>query len=297
MAIKKRSTNSQGGYTDYKHLKSNYNNSSVNNPSHKANLPTNYNIKPITLEDCDRCVYEEFNKRFIIGEKQMPIILLDAELTSIHMQNIEQFDVSKGFLNGPFFTVFRKKSAPKYRTSPTYKKVVYTVPKQKKNGIVFEDWITDGPLAYDLFYEFKFITNFREHTNEFETQMRHYFRNKRNIIVCNNERFSIGPSSLDALVELELVNRESIEQRTLYVLTYSLILDCFTRDLSTMQKRERPNKYTLDISVDDGHTIQKDTTIEILADRMNIPLEPYPTHGEVVPTELEKKTNKPVSST
>lgn len=261
MAIKKRSQNDSGGYTDYKHLVSNYNESSENNPSHKADMPTNFDLKTITLEDCDRAVFEEFNKRFNAGSKQMPLILLDAELTSIHLQNYEQFDTDKGFLNGPFFTMFRNKSTPKYRTNPTYKKVIYSVPKQKAKGIVYEDWITEGPLSYDLFYEFKFITNYREITNEFENQMRYYFRNKRNIIICNNERFSIGPVDYNELSTLEIVNRGSIEQSILYVTTYNIKLDCFTRDMSTVQKRERPNRWTIDVSVVDGDNVQNDSQI------------------------------------
>ena len=74
MPIKKRSINSQGAYSDYPHLVSNYNDSNINNPSQQANLPTNYELKSITLEDCDRSVYEELNKRFRVGEKQMPLI-------------------------------------------------------------------------------------------------------------------------------------------------------------------------------------------------------------------------------
>jgi hypothetical protein len=284
MAIKKRSINSQGQQTDYKHLVSTFNQSSPNNPSHLSNLPTNYDIKTITLEDCDRAVFEEFNKRFKIGEKFMPIILLDTELTAFQMQTqyTEQYDIDKGFLNGPYFTMFRTKSIPKFRTNATYKPVIYTIPKMKANGMVYEEWIAPGPLSYDLIYEFKFLTNYREYTNEFESQMRKYFGNKRNIIICNNERFSFGPQEQDVLAELEIVNREEVEERTLYVLTFTLKLECFTRDMSDVQKRERPNKYTLDISVQEGNTVYKDSTIEILADRIDIDIEPYPFgHGDI----------------
>lgn len=278
MGIKKRSINSKGQQTDYKHLTATFNTSSPNNPSHLSNLPTNNILKTITLEDCDRSVYEEFNKRFKVGEKFIPVLLLDAELNAMQMQNTENFDFSKGFLNGPYFTMTRSKSLPKFKTSPSAKKVIYTVPKQKANGIVYEDYISESPIAYDLIYDFSFITNFREHTNQFEEQMMYYFRNKRNIIICNNERFSIGSDSQDALSTLEIVNREESEDKTIYILSYTLKLECFTRDMSTMQKRERPNKYTLDISVKDSNEkeIEKDSTIELLADRTTINIEPYP---------------------
>lgn len=282
MAIKKSSINGQGGQTDYKHLVSNYNTSSVNNPSHNSGVPTNYDIKTITLEDCDRAMYEEFNKRFVVGEKIMPLILLDTETASLQFQNAEQFDLDKGFLNGPFFTIYRSKSMPKLRTSPTFKKAIYTVPKQKANGIVYEEWITEGPLNYDLIYELKFITSYREYINVFEEQMRHYFRNKRNIIICNNERFSVGPEDQNTLASLDIINLESVEERTLYALSFVLKLECFTRDMSTVQKREKPNKFTINISVrdDKNNVVEKDSTIEINADKLSVNLNPWPFEHE-----------------
>lgn len=264
MPIKYRSQNSQNAYTDYKHLTSNYNDSSFNNPSHKSNEPTNFNLKEITFEDCDMAVYEEFNKRFRIANHYMGIILLDAELVSIHYQNYEQFDSDKTYLNFPFFTMFRKKAIPKYRTSPAFKPVVYVVPKYTEgNELVYEEWITEGPLCYDLIYEFKFITYYREYTNEMEQQMRYYFRNKRNIIVVQNDRFSIGPNDYNTIAEVEIVNRESVDQKTLYVSTFELKLDCWTRSLANMQKRERPNKFVLDISVTDAGVKRTDAPINL----------------------------------
>ncbi|MEO6306076.1 MAG: hypothetical protein ABIP51_23210 [Bacteroidia bacterium] len=263
MAIKKRSINEKTGYTDYSHLDSNENNSNPNQPSHLANLPTNFNLKSISLEDCDQAVYSEFNDRFIIAENTMPIVLLDAELSALKDQNYKQYDKTKDYLNGPFLTMYRKESIPKYRTNPTTKKVVAAIPVQKANGVVFEEYIYDGPLCYDLIYDFKFITNFREYTNKFEEQFRNYFRNRRSIIIINNERFSIGPVNYDTFSSVELVNRESIEQRTLYVSTYELKFECFIRDLSNMQKRERPNKFFLSFDVqDDKGNTQNITTVE-----------------------------------
>lgn len=282
MPIHKRSINSQFNYTDYKHLKSNYNNSGYNNPTHLKNEPTNFNLKTITLEDCDRGVYEEFNKRFRVNNKSMPLIILDAELVSIHYQNYEQYDTDKQYLNGPYFTMFRKQEIPKYRTNPAYKPVVYTVPKMKANGLVYEDYIAEGPLCWELVYEMKFISNYREYTNEMAHQIRHYFRNKRNIIVVNNERFSIGPSDYDSMMKVEIINRESVEQKTMYVSTYELKLYCWTQDLSTMQKRERPNTYVLDITVQDSVSKQRDQPIMI--DRFSLNTNKYPNHPVPDPT-------------
>jgi hypothetical protein len=253
MAIRKRSSNEKLGYTDYPHLKSDFNNSNPKNPTHHINEPHNNNLKSISLEDCDQAVFLEFDNRFLIGENYMQILLLDAELTSLREQNAKQFDKDKNFLNGPFFTMFRKESKPKYRTNPANKQTAYIVPIQKANGVVYEEYIFDGPLSYDLIYEFKFITNYREFSNKFEEQFRHYFRNKRNIIVVNQERFSIGPVDFENFSTVELVNRESVDQRTYYVATYELKLECFIRDLSNMQKRERPNKFKIDFNVSDGN--------------------------------------------
>lgn len=282
MPIHKRSINSQGNYTDYKHLVSKYNQTNWTNPSQKENVPTNFNLSEITLEDCDRGVYEEFNKRFRIANKWMPLIILDAELVSIHYQNYEQYDTDKQYLNGPYFTMFRKQAIPKYRTNPAYKPAVYVVPKMKAQGIVYEEWITEGPLNWELVYELKFISNFREYTNEMEHQMRHYFRNRRNIIVVNTERFSIGPADYDTLANVEIINRESVEQRTLYVSTFELKLFCWTRDLSNMQKRERPNTFVLDIKVQDSFKTEVDQPIWIETYEQNTAN--FPTHPVPDPT-------------
>lgn len=277
MAIRKRSINSQGNYTDYKHLVSNYNETNLANFSHEVNLPTNFNLKTITLEDIDMAVFQEFNNRFKIGEKIMPLIILDAEVSSLHNANYLQFDKNKQFLNGPYFTIFRTDCKPLRRTSPTYKKVIYSRPISSANGIVFEEYITEGPKEYNLFYELKFITNYREYTNQMEAEMRHFFRNKRNMIICNNERFVIGPDDQNQLSKLEMVNREDVALRTLYVTTFTLKLWCFTRDLSNMQKRLRPNTFTLDITAQDSLNKEEESS-KINIERFDVDTEGYTTH-------------------
>lgn len=225
------------------------NDSNPKNSSHKSNIPHNFNLKTITLSDCDQAVYNEFNKRFKVAGNAMPLILLDAELLSIKEENITQLNEDKEYLRGPFFTMIRTESKPKYRTNPANKKTIYSVPKLKKNGVVIEDYIYNGTLSYDLFYEFKFISGKRISSNEFEEQMRAYFKNKRNIIVCSNERFSISPVDFNNFSKLDIQNIDSINQKTYYISTYELKLECFIRDLSDMQKRERPNKFQIDFQV------------------------------------------------
>lgn len=262
MAIRK--INKELKKSEYHHLKNNYNDSNVYNPSHDANLPTNFELKTITLEDIDQGVYIEFNKRFNIRGKLMPLIPGDAEVTSIHMQNFEQFDAEKGYLNGPFLIYTRTSTEKRFRTNPAYKKLLYAIPKKKAQGIVIEEYIGEGPISYELMYEFKFVSDFRESMNQMEEQLNDYFRNKRNIFTVNNERFSIGPADQNKIGQLELLNREEAAQRTLYVLTFNLKVWCYTFDASRVQKRERPNTYNIDIVVKDSkeQVIDESTYIE-----------------------------------
>ena len=278
MAIKARSINGQGDYTDYKHLKSNYNTSNISNYSHLVNIPTNFNLKSIFFEDIDMAIYREFNRAFKINSKDMPLIILDADLISLQKQNYEQFDSDKQFLNLPFFTMYRTNSVKVRRTNPGFKQVLYTEPKMKANGIVYEEYISEGPIDWELYYQFQFVTNYREYTNQMEQQMGYYFRNKRNMINLDNDRFVIGPQSQDTLGQLEIINREDVEQRTLYVTTYNLKVWCYTRDLSNMQKRERPNTFLLDIVLKDsvGTTSSSDTIT--MVERYELDNTDYPTH-------------------
>lgn len=277
MAIKKRSINSQGKYTDYKHLKNNYNNSNLNNYSHKSNVPTNFNLTEITLADIDTSVFQEFNNRFSIANKNIGLLILDAEVPSLHNQNYKQFDQDKGFLNLPFFSMIRTKATPIRKTNPSYKPAVYVVPISKPNGIVYEEYITEGPIEYELIYDFKFITNYREYTNEMEQQMGFYFRNKRNMIVCNNERFVISPLNQGTLGELEIINREDVIERSLYMMTYTLKVWCWTRSLANMQKRERPNTLLLNMEIKDS--MNKITTSDTFnIERLEVNMEKYPEH-------------------
>lgn len=283
MPIHKRSINSQFNYSDYQNLRTNYNTSNYNNYSHKEDFRTNYNLTNITLEDLDMAVYNEFNKRFHIGEKDMPILLLDAEVPALMNDNYEQFDLDKGFLNLPFLTLFRTKTTRLRKTNPANKMVAYAIPKKKENGIVFEEYITEAPIEFELEYEIKFITNFRQSTNEMEQQMAYYFRNKRNMILFNGERFVISPVSQDTLGEVEIINRETIDQRTLYMTTYNLKMWAYTRNIATMQKRERPNRFLLDITVKDSVNTESSSDVINVEryDLENTQLPIHPTNSPV----------------
>lgn len=229
-----------------------YNDSNKANSSHKVDQPTNFNLQAITLEDIDQSVYQEFNNRFVIGDKKMTLLTGDAETTSLPIMNAENFDPQKGFLAWPLFVFTRTDTKRMLRTNPTVKKVLYAIPKKKAQGIVIEEYLSEGPINYELLYEFKFITYFRESCNQMEEQFNHYFRNKRNIIVVSNERFSIGPENKDDFGNLEMVSREEASQVTMYILTFRLKMWAWTRrGTEDMQKRERPNSYTLNMVMRD----------------------------------------------
>lgn len=227
------------------------NTSNKHNASHQAELPTNFNLAAITLESIDQGVYQEFNNRFVIGDKNMVLFSGDAETTSLPMMNFESFDQGKGFLNWPFFVFTRTETNKVLRTSPTFKQVLFAVPKMKAQGIVIEEYLSEGPINYELIYDFKFITYFREEANQMEQQMNHYFRGKRNIIEICKERFSVGPAQ-QQLCTLDMVNRDEAAQMTMYVLTMKLKVWCWTRRGSEdMQKRERPNSYSFEFIIKD----------------------------------------------
>jgi hypothetical protein len=244
--------------------KSTWNQTSPENPSHLVDENTDFALRPITYENLDQAVFNEFNKRFAIKGKDLPLIQLDTEVASTIFQNHEQINNYKKYINLPYFTVWRSKTSPMYRVSPSYKPVIYAVPKMKAQGLVYEEWITPPPQMQNLTYVFKFLTNYRSTTNEHEEQMMRYFKNKRNVILLDNERFEISPASSDTLGTLETIEREGVESQTLYVLTYELNLLCYIRKLEDIQKRERPNRIAMSFKEKGGPTID---VLEVKIDR------------------------------
>ena len=227
-----------------------YNDSNEHNPSHRTDQYTNFIPKTITLENIDQAVYMEFNNRFRVMERDLPLFTGDAEVASLPMMYFEQLDQDKGFLRWPFFVFTRTETKKMFRTNPAYKRVCYAVPKKKAQGIVIEEYITEMPVNWELGYEFTFVTYYREAVNQMEEQINFYFRNKRNIINYQGELFSIGTTG-DPLCEVEMINRDSADQTTMYVLKLKCRLWCWTRNMETAQKRERPNSFTLDFQIKD----------------------------------------------
>lgn len=234
--------------TQYPQTQSNYNETSDPNPSHEVDAFTNYITRDITLESIDAAVWQEFDKRFQIGGKILNLIALDSEISTMQAENATQFDSIKQYLNFPMFTLWRSKTSPLYRVSPSYKPVVYAIPRKKAQGTVYDEYIVNPPQMVKLTYEFKFLTTFRDHTNQFEELMANYFKGRRNVIIFDHERFEIQVENKDELATLDTVDRESSTGQSLYILSYSVMVTGYLRRAADVQKRERPNTYSFKIT-------------------------------------------------
>lgn len=182
-----------------------------------------------------------------MNKKPIDLILLDAEVAAYKLQHPEQFDKIKEYLNLPYFIMWRESSKPLFRTSPAQKFVIYTVPVNRPQGLVYEEYVTPAPILMRFPFVFKFLSTFRENTNQFEQQMANYFKNKRNLLILDGERFEIMPANKDELGSLEIVDREG-QGRTLYITTYNLEVIGYLRDLKDIQKREAVNTIALKIT-------------------------------------------------
>lgn len=249
MSLKKRTK------LEYPQIYSTYNQTNDLNPSNLVDPETNFFLRSLSLENIDQCVFETFHRRFTVATKLVNLIPLDAEVASMRFENPQNYDVGKQYLNLPYFTMWRSATNPLTRTSSTNKPTTYVVPQMKPQGVVYTEYIMPPPQLLKLNYTFKFITTYREHLNEFEAHMLEYFKNKRNIIIWDSERFEIMPNEQFVLGILETVEREGTVGQSLYVITYELQVIGYTRDISQIQKRERPNTYSFQISENSGPTL------------------------------------------
>ena len=177
---------------------------------------------------------------------------MDAEVASMRFENPQNFDTLKQYLNLPYFTMWRTGVVPITRSSSQNRPTTYIVPTMKPQGVVYTEYICPPPQLLKLSFTFKFVSSYREYLNEFETQLLEYFKNKRNIIVWDNERFEIMPGEQFTAGTLETVDREGANGQTLYVLTYEMQVIAYTRDISQILKRERPNTISLQIVENSG---------------------------------------------
>ncbi len=225
-----------------------YNTSSPNNPSHIVDQNTNFVLRPITLETIDEAVFRTFDKRWQIRNKNLDLILLDAEVASLKFQHPENFNKIKEYLNLPYFVGWRAGSGKLlYRTSPSKKSIIYTIPTMKPQGLVYEEYIMPSPQLLKFPYTLKFLSTYRQSLNEFEVYMTNQFKNKLNQIEVDKERFIISPVDTKDAGKLDVNKRES-NGRTLYTLTYDLEITGYLRDISQVQKREKPNTFNIQIS-------------------------------------------------
>jgi hypothetical protein len=255
MAIKKRTLKL------YPQVVSTYNETSPLNPSHLVDDNSNFVLRDITLEDIDKAVWESFHRKIIIAGKPLNLIPLDADIASFKHQIPDQFG-KDGYIKFPYFTLWRNNTSPLTRTSPSNKPLIYVIPKTKAQGVVYEEYIMPPPQLLKATYTMKFTTTLRENINTFEEFMLEYFKNKRNIIIVDNERFEIQPENSEKPNDLEVVEREGANGMTLYTLTYEVGVICYLRDMSQVQKRERPNTWVLQIGEKSGNILQEVSKIE-----------------------------------
>jgi hypothetical protein len=240
---------------EFPQVVSTYNQTNPLNPSHFVDANTDFFLRPITLENIDQAVFEALHRKFTVAQKPLNLIPLDAELASMRFQNPQSFDTLKQYLNLPYFTMWRTQMQQIVRSSNTNRPTIYVVPTHKPQGTVYTEYIMPPPPMIKLSYTFKFVTTYREYLNELEQQFLEYFKNKRNVIVMDNERFEIMPNEQFILGALDTVDREGATGQTLYVVTYELQVIAYTRDITQILKRERPNLLNVRLSERSGEQL------------------------------------------
>jgi len=221
--------------------------SGPNHPSRKTDRNSSFILRDISLENIDQLVYKEFNRKFNLAGNPIDLILLDTEVSAYKQLHPEAFDKVKEYLALPWFLVWRGAAKPLFKVNPAKKDVIYSIPTMKPQGLVYEEYVAPAPIYMKFPYTFKFLTAFRENTNQVETQIIEYFKNRRNVLIQDGERFEIKMVDKDALGELVVADREGTG-RTLYTMTYQLEVIGYLRDSKLTQKREAINSITIDLS-------------------------------------------------
>jgi len=232
---------------DLLHTSEGYNETGPNNPTQKIDKDTSFSLRPITLENIDEAIYRTFNRKFRVGEEELGLIQLDADVAAHKHQHPEKWNKAKEFLNIPYFVYWRSTAQSLYRTSPSFKPIVYTVPTKKPQGVVYEEYIMPAPEILKFPMVFKFVTALKEHTNQMEEHFLKLFRNKRILVVLDGERFELKPTDQNARGEVEMEKRGG-EGQKLYIMTWNLELIGYLRDIKDVQKREKVNTFSIQIS-------------------------------------------------
>lgn len=227
--------------------RNNYNTTARTNPSNFVDEATNHIPRKIELIDLDKAVFERFNNKFQIKNKILELIKLDGEFTAKEVENHKSFDNIKGFIGMPYFTYTRLDSIKKTKSSPTNKTIIYSIQKQKENGIVIEDWIMPPPFRIELQYQFTFHTSYRSSSNEFTQQWINLFKNKRIILDVDGERFELRPDDYENMVRTSFEFGDDITKKLIYNHEMIIILEGILR-LDDIVKKERVNKLRVDIT-------------------------------------------------
>lgn len=221
--------------------------SGPNHPSRQVDRNTVFILRDITLENIDQLVFKEFDKKFTLAGKGMDMIMLDTEVAAYKQLHPEAFDKVKEYLALPWFISWRGAAKPLFKVNPSKKDVIYSIPTMKPQGLVYEEYVAPAPIYMRFPYTFKFVTAFRENANQIETQMIEYFKNRRNVLILDGERFEIKMVDKDNLGETVVGDREGTG-RTLYTMTYQLEVIGYLRDSKLTQKREAINSITVSLT-------------------------------------------------
>lgn len=241
----------------------NSNDSNPMNFSHRTEQEnTSFELQVIELEDLDMMVINFFDNYFTIDGKNLRLINGMVDVASVKFLYPEIYNQEKETFIKPIFTVKRTNVSPKFRSNASYKPNVYVIPQMKPQGLVYTEY-TVTPVKYiDIEYEFIFLTTFKDTQNELITAIREYFANKRNILEMNGERFTIRPTDdLERLFD----NDEStdINRPKEYILSFSMTLEGYLRSKDSIQKRERPNNYTVEFKTQHGRNFKYETIAKL----------------------------------
>lgn len=230
-----------------KRKKNNYNNTPKLNPSHFVDEKTNFQFRKIELVDIDKAVFDYFNNKFYINNKSLELIKLDSEFTVKKEDNFRMVDDIKSVIDMPYFTYTRLDSYKKTKVSPTNKTVIYSVPKQKENGVVIEDWITTPPIRIEALFQFTFHTTYRFVSNQFQEQWFEIFKNKRALITLDGEKFEIRPDDYENMIKVNFEYGDDITKKLIYNHEMNIYLEGYLR-LDEVKKKERINNLKINIS-------------------------------------------------
>lgn len=258
MALRNPNKKKQRKYFDNTESILKFNQSNPNSLSHNLEQEnTSFELQEITLEDLDMMVINYFDNYFTInGKKQR---LINGMIDSVSVKHLypEIYNKEKETLIYPIFTIKRNNVSPRDRTNPSYKPNVYVIPEMKPQGLVYSEYVVNPVQYMDITYDFLFVTSFKETINEMVVQVRDYFKNKRNVINFNVDRFTIKPADYTSMFSEN--ESDSPDTPKEFMLSFSFIVEGYLRPKDSIVKREMPNSYTLEIKTQHGKNFEMET--------------------------------------